>query len=338
MNEIAIAIPSYKRSEILLTKKNTLDYIPEILKDNTYLVVREEELEAYLPVAEKYGVGLRTIMLNDGEGIPETRDAIMHMFHEDWCEYLITMDDDLKFANHILEAPKTTYTPMTHKDFEDMVFDLTTMCFPEQPLVGISPRQFSNNRNVPFSFNSQIIQLQCMHIHTLMKAEIRYTYGAPYISDHQFNLSVLIRGYGNAVLNRYTRDDVANSKGGCEVDRTVDLQNKSAVTLYKKFPNFVKLLQKKNGAWKEPRINPRIQWKKAYEWGQKNNHGWGPGTLGARCAELSAMGLVFDFKENAFVSDKEGEVVYVPHLDIQCKDTDDWSKIIEEIKEYMGQK
>ena len=71
-----IGIPSYRRAIHLLNKVNTLDHMAPWELARTWLFVREEEIESYIPVAEKYGCGIIELMLLPTAGIPETRDAM----------------------------------------------------------------------------------------------------------------------------------------------------------------------------------------------------------------------------------------------------------------------
>ncbi len=267
MKNYIIAIPSYKRSEMLIKNDGPLQVIPEEIMNRTYLFVREEETEKYLKVAEYFGCGLLPIDLNDNDGMSETRDAILEYCIDEGIEYVIMLDDDIKFAIHDLKSKATKYYPMDKSDFRNMVTDLLEHTNKDNILTGITARQFSNNHTEYVQTNSRVVHVFCMYIPTIDIHNFRFTYGVPFISDYYFVLNLLTHGYTNKVLNQYTRDDVANSPGGCSELRNVDLQNKSAIALYRKFPKFVRLVQKSNGAWKEPRINPVVSWKKAFKQG-----------------------------------------------------------------------
>ena len=260
-----IVIPTHKRSEHLLSDKlnNTLRYIGPAMKDRTYIAVRDEEEPDYLRVAERFGVGMHHLYLNEDEGIPETRDAILEKAYEKELDYLIMIDDDLRFATRV--GNQYTNFDEEGQAFGQMVTDLMARCHERTPLTGITARQFSNAKP-DFSENTRIIQLFCFHIPTLRKAGISFTgSGMRYMTDYYFTLSLLQRGYKNLSLNNYTRDDVAQYPGGCSVRRTVDLYNQSAKRLKKHFPTIVRLEWKTGGTWKAPRITPYVSWKRAYQ-------------------------------------------------------------------------
>ncbi len=270
MNKWIIAIPTRNRYDMM--DKGTLSNIPENLMEHVYLFVRDDEYEQYVPVVEKYGCGLINLLeepinfMRDPEaGMAEVRDFIVRYCYENDIVNCIMIDDDIRFAVHELKAEKTTYHPMSKEEFHSMIMDLLEASSPELPLAGIQARQFSNNKLSKFEYNTRIIQLQALHIPTIISEGVTFTYEAPFISDYNFALELLTRGYRNIVLNKYTRDDKPNEKGGCSEYRTAELQSASAVALYKKFPDVVRLVQKTNGSWKTPRINPVVSWKKAYK-------------------------------------------------------------------------
>lgn len=271
MKKYIIAIPTYKRSDRLIhpDRMGPLNIIPNDVMVHTCLFVREEEMESYLPVAEQFGCGLLPLCLEEEQGIGETRDLILDYCVEENIEIVIMMDDDLKFAIHYYQEQKTRYSPLTPEEFREMINDLIKYTDSNNPLTGISARQFSNTKHEYLYHNAQIIQLHCIHVPTVMDNDIHFYFGVPYFEDSYFLLRLLTSGFSNVVLNKYVRDDIPNEKGGCSVKRTAELHSKSAVALYRLFPNVMQLVQKSNGSWKDPRINGRFQWKKAYRIGQE---------------------------------------------------------------------
>ena len=260
-----IAIPTYNRYDVLFKSDGPLQYLPESLRDNTFLFVREEELEKYLPVVEYFGIGMYPLDLNPEDRMAETRDAIMKLAKEELgFRYIIMMDDDVKFAVHELENPKTTYHKMSPEEFETMCFKLVDVLNEETPLSGIKARQFSMDKKSETEENGRIIQVFGMDLDIILSEGFKFNYGQPCISDYYFVITLLKNGYKNIVLNRYTRDDTPNSPGGCATYRTAEMQTKSAVALYKLFPDVITLKQKKGSSWKEVRVNPIVRWKKAY--------------------------------------------------------------------------
>lgn len=255
--DFAIVIPTYKRSDILFNKANTLDYMEKDILDKTWLNIRIDEFEHYDKVITKYP-GIGSIVYRDQFGIPKTRDNILHDCNN---EYLIMIDDDIRFASR----NKNKYTPLSKPGFTYMINDMISHCTSLCPIVGITARQFSNNLTEPIKENTRIIQVYCLHMPTIHKEGVKFSDAdIPFMTDYYFTIKHLTLGYKNKILTEYTRDDNMQTPGGCATYRTVKLCNQSAIGLSKLFPDIVKPYYKESGTWEEKRINVRVQWKKAF--------------------------------------------------------------------------
>jgi hypothetical protein len=277
MNNFKIFIPSYKRADRLLSKPNTLDYIPEDLKGNTVIVIRKEETRDYMRVLEKYSNRkgkqreeiMKFLSFSDIHNVKETRDAIIDYAIEQKLEYIIVIDDDLKLAHRPFFDYKTDlpnkYEEMTKQQFYKMVRELLYYCNEVVPLTGITGRQFSNTKLDYYSENTRIIQLFCMYIPVIASEGLRYgNFDGEFMSDYFFTLSLLTKGYKNICFNHSTRDDNMQTEGGCQTYRTAELLSDSAKKLYKCFPDIVTLKWKNNGAFNEKHIGVSVRWKKAF--------------------------------------------------------------------------
>lgn len=263
-----IAIPSYRRAEYLLNRVNTLDHMEPRELGRTWLCVCEEEIEGYVPVAEKYGCGIQELCLEEFDGIPETRDAIFEIAWLRKKKFLIMIDDDIDFA---YKPNSKTYITMTGNDrmyFAPMIACMLQTCSPKIPVVGITARQFSQNKTELIDYTSRIIQVYCWHMRTILCEEISFSKAEmPFMTDYYVILDLLTRGYKNAVLNRWSRDDTTQAPGGCAETRTAEIQSECAKKLAHRFPEVVHPYYKTSGTWDEPRINVRVAWKKAYKLG-----------------------------------------------------------------------
>lgn len=265
-----ILIPTYKRARLMMdpNRRHTVDWFSKELLKKTSLALREEDADNYDPVLEKYE-GLGSVILEEHpKNIVQTRDELLEYCYN--FDYVITMDDDLKFAykpyidENTLDAKK--YITMDEETSEEMVDDLIRHCDDLHPIVGITARQFSNEKTAVYEENTRLIQVTCIKSDVWAKEHIYYgDSGMEFASDYYFTLEWLARGYKNRVLNRYTRDDVAQAKGGCETYRTAEMHTESMKKLYKLFPEVVSLKWKNNGTWEEPRLNCSVRWKKAFD-------------------------------------------------------------------------
>ncbi|MEJ2248078.1 MAG: hypothetical protein P8Y70_00280 [Candidatus Lokiarchaeota archaeon] len=265
-----ITIPTYRRSQFMLDEKGTIIYLNKFLLGRTVLCCRIEEIKEYTKVKEYYCTNHE--YFKNISNIVETRDRILEYSYNTILDinnksvplkYLIMLDDDIKFAYR--PGYSNIYKDMTKTIFEEMIKEMLLQCDGEHPIVGILPRQFSNNFKTHHIENHRIIQVYCFYLPVIKKTGIHFCdAGFPYMTDYYFILKMMQLGYKNLVLCKYTKDDTRNTDGGCFVDRTVDKLNKSAMGLYKTFPELITL------NWKRDKIlgkylNPRIAWKKAYK-------------------------------------------------------------------------
>lgn len=86
--------------------------------------------------------------------------------------------------------------------------------------------------------------------------------------DYWITLSMLTKGFKNAIIYKYFFNYTHNNVGGNSTFRTLELQEQAAYELQKHFPQFV-TVETKEGTWgkmgMENRKEVRIQWQKAYQ-------------------------------------------------------------------------
>jgi len=271
-DDFMIGIPSYKRGKHLMDHVNTLDHMDEWELSHTWLIVREEEEGAYIPVAEKYGCGIETICISPECGIPQTRDEMLRIAYEIGYKKLIMIDDDLRLD---YKPNSRKYIRMTGNNkiyFRAMIESMLELCESANPVVGITARQFSDTKTAVYERNSRIIQVYCWDLKTVIeKANISFSeIGIPFMTDYYVIIRLLTLGYGNIILNRWCRDDRTQIPGGCAETRTAKSQSQCALKLAKAFPSIVTPYWKTSGTWNEKRINVRVAWRKAYKQGVKN--------------------------------------------------------------------
>ena len=268
-----ISIHSTGRADLIREGKSVLRYIPIDLQDSTIVFCRGDEYADYKQAvaAQGYKVTVQYIpgILTTDKNftVINTRQYVLDRAKRIQADYLLMIDDDLKLAVRSFETGHVVYTPFEQEDFEEMFNKLLHVCGMEYPLVGITARQFSQDKP-SFDIDTRIIQLVCLHMPTLIEEGIDFKEamdaGLVYMSDYYLCLKLLYLGYHNLCLNKYTRDDYTNWKGGCSTHRTPAEQSKSAMILTKMFPEVVMPFVKTSTGWTEKRINVRIAWKKAF--------------------------------------------------------------------------
>ena len=262
--DFAICIPTYQRAERLMgLGQHTLAYIHWSLRDKIFLFVREIEEASYIPVVEKYGIGM-ILIPNDVNGIKGTRDEILVWALDGKLDKLIMIDDDLRLD---YKPTCKKYIRMTDGDhFDNMIIDLLYYCSPKYPVVGITARQFSNAKTSTYYTDTRIIQVFCLDMNIITQEDIWFSqFDIPFMTDYAFVLTMLQRGYHNICLNGYCRDDNSQTPGGCYSMRTTENASLSAVRLSKMFPGIAMPYIKTTGTWDETRVNVRISWKKAFK-------------------------------------------------------------------------
>ena len=273
MKDFMIGIPSYKRAQYLMNRVNTLDHMEPWELERTLLFVREEEMDEYLPVAEKYGCGLQELMLPfpAKAGIPETRDAIFDYAIQNNYKNLIMIDDDIDFAYKPDARKYITMTGQNRMYFRPMIETMLQSCTPEVPVVGITARQFSQAKTSVFDYNTRIIQVYCWDMSVIEQMSIQFNQiEMPFMTDYYIILRLLTLGYKNICLNRWCRDDKMQMPGGCAETRTAKVISSCALKLARTFPEIVKPYFKTGGTWGKKHIGVRVAWKKAYEQGEAN--------------------------------------------------------------------
>lgn len=81
--------------------------------------------------------------------------------------------------------------------------------------------------------------------------------------DFHMTLSLLRKGIKNAVIYRYAQNQDGYAQGGCQRYRTPEVMVEGAHRLKELHPDFVDVVTR-NADWSGPRVDVRIQWKKAF--------------------------------------------------------------------------
>ena len=268
-----IAIPSYKRSQWMLECGGALENISRDYMDSTYLVVRGEEVDAYLPVAKKYGCRICPIPHGEIErypeyGIRETRDYIFDSFLG-VCSHLLVMEDDQRIDGRGTEPGH--YRRMVDKETEwpelmhlletaDMFIPVTS---PLQRLFCISKAGKES------LIGGDAIQTTLYYSpFFLAHPDYRYAFGPKYMEDWYFLIRLMTEGYGVRIFCQFVKQDVLNMKrtvdfGGCNAaGRKMEEVNECAKTIAKKWPDYVEAYWKtKESTWgSEPVIGLKTKW------------------------------------------------------------------------------
>lgn len=257
-----VAIPSLSRWNRLLTYK----WIPKQYLKNTVVFVPENqaaEYRAHNP--DKVIVGHPMV------GIAPTRDWIVQYARKKGERKVLMLDDDLRFFYRIYPEGKSHDYLRAPPDEMLKAFRIIEKLLNKHPHAGIVMKQGSNNLDprAETLLNTRILRTLAYDTDVLVRENIKFS-DVELMEDFHVSLSLLERGYSNAVDITHAQDQAgSNQKGGCAEFRTMEMHERAAHRLKELHPDFVQVIQRTTkGAWGGgTRTDVRIAWKKAYEAG-----------------------------------------------------------------------
>lgn len=200
------------------------------------------------------------------KGIGPTRQWIVDQHDLREGKQILMLDDDLEFFERRDDDPTKVAKAST--------LSLKRMLKRVQAISkvtahgGIATRE-GCNRNV----DTVIPDTRCLRalfydVAAMRKHSVRFD-RVPVMEDFDVALQLLRLGYHSATVNQWVQDQPgSNTAGGCSLYRTAEVQAKGARGLAKLHPDFVTVVEKpalKSGGWNgEPRLDVRVQWKKAF--------------------------------------------------------------------------
>lgn len=248
-----IFIPTCGRSDRQVTWEN----LPHKLKFDTYLVVQDRE-------KGKYENFQRIVLPPEITSIGPTRQWIIDTNQH----HLLMLDDDLDFAVRRADEP-TRFRPATDEDIIHMVEEIHQCLLEQYPMVGVSAREGANYDTSQYRYHSRQMRVHGINPEILRQLNVRFD-RIEFMEDFDVLLQLLQMGYTNKVVNGYVHNQRggSNAPGGCSTTRTLDRHNEAAKKLAQLHPKFVKVVEKDAGNWGGPRLDVKVAWKKAFEYGR----------------------------------------------------------------------
>jgi len=244
----AVYIPTYKRAEV----QQTLKSIDGAFRP--YLVVRGSEVQDY----RRYESEASLIVLDNVDGIGQTRDAIARHALSLRVGKFIMLDDDLKLFKRGQGGGKLKRCE--GGDALKMVVRMSSLLC-KADIVGVSARQenFQNKKDI--AFNCRVNGLWGIRTAKAIKFPARLAM----MEDFDMALRVLKDGGFSAKIYDFAYDQVTNAPGGCSEFRTRHRHDESAKMLARLHPGLVRLRQHKGKVGGEiaERLEVTISWKKA---------------------------------------------------------------------------
>lgn len=248
MSEPLVYIPTYKRDHL-----RTLESMAGAkILDRTALVVHPDDVSRY----EHHGV--QVIPCPAQGELGAVRRWLMEN-HEG--QYMIQMDDDLRFAVRRPGHAGKFRQPEGPHEIDEM-FDRVFALLAEVPLVGVRQRGGANRSTPPVEAAVRQCMLHGVDVHAAR--ENRWVFKSCVFEDFDYTLQVLTSGYQNAVLNTHVIDQgESNAPGGVAGYRDDRRMREDALDLAMEFPGFVRVVQKKGWRGMESRTDVNVQWKRA---------------------------------------------------------------------------
>jgi hypothetical protein len=263
---IGIYIPSAGRN----MRQFTLERIPTVYRDITYLVVPKTERYAYDAHAGRCA-GVLTCPKN---GIGKTRQWILDTTK---CKYVLMLDDDMYFYHRVKKKDWHLATNNMEEN-KAMLDELFAYMIDDGYMhVGMAARTEASFYLCSYRNCSRVNNVHGFNVAKMRKHAPSFA-ALPVMEDFNVTLSLLTRGFPNKVLLDYVWNQPgSNSNGGCSTYRTAKLQARAATQLAALYPKLVTVVEKKakaKGSWDgmRTRIDVRIAWHKAWLASGKGEH------------------------------------------------------------------
>ena len=256
-----IVIPTLNR----VHDQVTLDSFPKSMKNKVMLCMPESELPKHLdlPHTEKCSPLPHPDNL---KGISQVREWVKSEAIKSGWKKLFFCDDDMRF--YVRKAPGDWHLRYMEPDEIPGMFDMLEEWLEEFQHVGISARQGNNNNELGWDFCCRMCNFYGYNVE-IFKEHPELSFATTQVmEDFQMCLELITRGWPNFMSYNYAwGQKSSNAPGGCSTYRNAQMQAEAAEYLAGRFPDFVKVVEKKpKTGWEgmEVRKDVRVQWKKAY--------------------------------------------------------------------------
>lgn len=249
-----ILIPSYGRAQ---NKNLTHQWLPHSWRPLVTYVVHPSEQAAYEEQLSEAGVRVAPIQYEVGNMANMRRRAVKQLVAQ---ETFLFLDDDIRFYNRRADnMERLEY--ITERAAEEMLEEVEEK-LGQYHHVGISHREGNNRLELPFVLNQRCTRASAFH----RGSYLRYAPTLQIMEDFDVALQMLSAGLPYCVLSYYAQGQAGTqASGGCSSFRTNERQAQAARALAAKFPDFVKLRNKKTKGGLGESLDVTVYWKKAYE-------------------------------------------------------------------------
>lgn len=253
-----IIIPTRNR----IYEQITLQSLPRDLRQRTTLVCPKREAARLFSLYQDVKI---VVQPDSNWKIAQKRKWIVQEWSQCGYDKILMLDDDLKFATRV--SPNDTHLREIKGDELIPEFKrIEDKLSPQFPHVGFGQRQFNQARPNGWKSPARMIYALAYYLPVVIK-ECRFDL-VEVREDMCVSLQLLLKGYPNAIWPETVIDQRGyDLPGGASDERTVETSNAEARKLAELFPDYVSVVQRDYKA-SVPRLEVRVQWKKALEDGQ----------------------------------------------------------------------
>ena len=257
------------------TRQTTLLRIPEAWRKHTTLVVAKEEKDAYSNLVTRHTPGVNVVVSWDQgkRGLNVVRDWMVGYAEKSGHRYVVFLDDDVYLGKRREDGRITT---CTEAEWGEAFVWLQEQFAAGFAHCGWGARFLAFSEKVKTEMRSaRAMYCLAYDLAALRETKSSFTKGFPdksSMSDFHMTLQLLEAGKDNVIsLVWRTSPSGSNSKGGCSLYRTGEVQSASAAILAKLHPKTVTIRQKE--AWPGMGVqfmnDVTVGWKKALGAGVK---------------------------------------------------------------------
>lgn len=264
-----IFIPSRGRAHLIgKTSFCPWKQMSEYNRLSVFYVVPRSEYEQYRKALPKS----IWVIQSSAENIAEKRYEIGKISVTLSTEKFMMVDDDVKWFRR-RSASETNLIPADEEDISSML-KTVEMRLDTFAHVGVSAREGNNRLGIGgvdlVRRNTRTNRALAYRTEDFMSVEHMRV---PVMEDFDVNLQLLKKGLPNCNLAYFSQDQPGTQReGGCSGYRTHEMHEQAAKKLAELHPGLVSLREKNNKTGGEfgKRTEVTIQWKKAYEQGERN--------------------------------------------------------------------
>jgi len=266
---VKVVVPSRNRAAWLAThKKFTLRTVSH-LKPALFVRGDDPQFDAYVTLADEYGVDLEVQPHEGCFGVSQAYDMLIDRAIEGGYDKLLILDDDMHFKmwNPIIGA-KPDVKFCSQSELTELMCQWTDALCPQMPATCLLPVD-RRTQDALLRYASPLMWCYGFYLpHFRAHPEHRFYKGRELEArcDHNLALQLLTSGFLTAYFCPLIIPSDVNNPGGCSTYRSLEVEHASTDALLELYPGIVRQVIKV-GWLDDPTAKRRsveISWKRAF--------------------------------------------------------------------------